>query len=119
MFKWIQLNVIYATQHRKMELQKDNIPFPKEEMIEKRLFGKTNVYTDGDGVVHEVDEAMPKAQDAVRKRFIMEQAVRTKEVIEELCMLKQINKVMNRAGCTNYQLYQGIDECIISFKAGS
>lgn len=89
----------------------------------------------------------------------MEQAARTKKVIEELCILKkvkqlpsdcysvlgatdyidgghdkrvqnakwhisyfsdndreQIEKVMKRAGCTNYQLYQSIDECIESFK---
>ena len=128
-------------------------------MLEKRLFGKTNVYTDRDGKVHEVDDVMPKALEAVHKRFLMEQAARTKEVIEELCILKQVNKlpegsysvlgaadyidgghdkrvqnakwhisyfndkdkeqiekVMKRAGCTNYQLYQSIDECIESFK---
>ena len=159
LFEWLRLNVIYATQHRKTEFQRDNIPFPKEEMLEKRLFGKTNVYTDGDGRPHEVDDVIPKALEAVHKRFLMEQAARTKEVIEELCILKkvkqlpsdcysvlgaadyidgghdkrvqnakwhisyfsdndreQIEKVMKRAGCTNYQLYQSIDECIESFK---
>ena len=35
LIEWIQLNIIYATQHRKRELEKDNVPFPKEEMIEK------------------------------------------------------------------------------------
>lgn len=92
----------------------------------------------------------------------MEQAARTKEAIEELCILKkvkqlpsdcyqvlgaadyidgghdkrvqnakwhisyfndkdkeQIEKVMKRAGCTNYQLYQSLDECIESFKKQS
>ena len=29
---------------------------------------------------------------------------------------EQIEKVMNRAGSTNYQLYQSIDECIDSLK---
>ena len=159
LLEWIQLNVIYATQHRKIEFQKDNIPFPKEKMLEKRLFGKTNVYTDKNGKVHEIDDVMPKAQEAVCKRFIMEQAARTKEVIEELCVLKHVNqlpndcysvlgaadyidgghdkriqnakwhisyftdedkvqieKVMKKAGCTNYQLYQSIDECIDYFK---
>lgn len=159
LLEWLQLNVIYATQHRKTEFQRDYIPFPKEEMLEKRLFGKTNVYTDGDGRPHEVDDVIPKALEAVHKRFLMEQAARTKEVIEELCILKkvkqlpsdcysvlgaadyidgghdkrvqnakwhisyfsdndreQIEKVMKRAGCTNYQLYQSIDECIESFK---
>lgn len=157
LFEWLQLNIIYATQHRKKEFQRENISFPKEELLEKRLFGKTNIYTDGVGKVREVDNVMPKAQEAVHKRFIMEQATRTKEVIEELCILKQvtqlpdncysvlgaadyidgghdkrvqnakwhisyftkddkvqIEKVMKRAGCTNYQLYQSIDECIES-----
>lgn len=157
LFEWLQLNIIYATQHRKKEFQRENISFPKEEMLEKRLFGKTNIYTDEVGKVREVDNVMPKAQEAVHKRFIMEQATRTKEVIEELCILKQvtqlpdncysvlgaadyidgghdkrvqnakwhisyftkddkvqIEKVMKRAGCTNYQLYQSIDECIES-----
>ena len=159
LFEWIQLNIIYATQHRKIEFQRENISFPKEEMLERRLFGKTNVYTDGDGKVHELEDIIPKAQEAVHKRFVMEQAARTQEVIEELCILKKVNqipndcysvfgaadyidgghdkrvqnakwhisyfsakdkqqieKVMNRAGCTNYQLYQSIDECIENFK---
>lgn len=126
---------------------------------EKRLYGKTNVYTDGDGNVHEVEEALLKAQEAVYKRFVMEQAARTKEVIEELCILKeikqlpddchsvlgaaeyiddghdkrvrnakwhisffsdkdkeQIEKVMKKANCKNYELYQGIDACIDCFR---
>lgn len=159
LLEWIQLNIIYATQHRQMEFQKENISFPKEELLEKRLFGKTNVYTDGDGNVHEVEEALLKAQEAVHKRFVMEQAARTKEVIEELCMLKnvkqlpdncysvlgaadyidgghdkrvrnakwhisyfsdkdkeQIEKVMKKANCKNYELYQGIDACIDCFR---
>lgn len=40
LFEWLQLNIIYATQHRKTEFQRENISFPKEEMLEKRLFGK-------------------------------------------------------------------------------
>ena len=159
LFEWIHLNVIYATQHRRLGLRKENISFPKEEMLEKRLFGKTNVYTDGEGKIHEIDEIIPKAREAVRKRFIMEQAARTKEVIEDLCILKhvdqlpddcysvlaaadyidgghdkrvqnakwhisyfsdkdreQIEKVMNRAGCADYKLYQSIDECIEKFE---
>lgn len=159
LLEWIHLNVIYATQHRRLGLQKENISFPKEEMLEKRLFGKTNVYTDGEGEVHEIDEIIPKAREAVHKRFIMEQAARTKEVIEELCILKHIDqlpdecysilatadyidgshdkrvqnakwhisyfsdkdrerieKVMNRAGCADYELYQSIDECIEKFE---
>ena len=82
LLEWIQLNIMYTTLHRKTILQKENISFPKEEMMEKTLFGKTNVYTDGDGRVHKVEEAMQKAQEAVHKRFVMEQAARTKEVID-------------------------------------
>ena len=102
---------------------------------------------------------MQKAQEAVHKRFVMEQAARTKEVIEELCILKQvkqlpsdccsvlgaadyidgghdkriqnakwhisyfsdtdkeqIERVMRRGGCTDYKLYQSIDECIGTFR---
>lgn len=61
LLEWIQLNIMYTTLHRKTKLQKENISFPKEEMMEKALFGKTNVYTDGDGRVHKVEEAMQKA----------------------------------------------------------
>lgn len=128
-------------------------------MVEEKAFGKTNVYTDKDGKVKELEVIIKNAKEAVRKRFIMEQATKTKEVMKELCMLKnvehlpkecysvlgvadyidggydkrvqdvqwhisyfndkdkeQIEKVMERAGCTNYQLYQSIDECIESFK---
>ncbi len=159
LFEWIQMNIIYATQHRKTEFQRDNVSFPKEEMLEKRFFGKINVYTDRDGKVHEVEEVMSKAKEAVRKRFVMEQAARTKEAIENLCILKQvkqipdncysvlgaanyidgghekriqnakwhisyfndkdkeqIEKVMKRANCKDYELYQGIDACIACYK---
>ena len=57
------------------------------------MFGKTNVYTDGEGKIHEIDEIIPKAREAVRKRFIMEQAARTKEVIEDLCILKHVDQL--------------------------
>ena len=156
---YIQLNVAYATQHRKRAMEKDDIRFPQAEMLERMLFGQTGVYTDGDGIVHKNDERDEEAKSAVHKRFLMEQAARTKEVIEELCMLKdvhelppdcfsilkaadyidggheprannakwhisyysdkdrkQIENVMQRAGCDNYVLYQGIDECIKEFK---
>ncbi len=89
-----------------------------------------------------------------------QQAIRTKEVIEELCSIKrvrklppdcfsilkaanyidgghtprsnnakwhisyysdddklQIEKVMQKAGCDNFELHKGIDECIADFKA--
>jgi RPA family protein len=153
------LNIIYASQHRKRELKKDDIAFPKAEMMERMLFGKSNVYTDGDGRVHEIGEAARKSEEAVRKRFLLEQAVRTKETIEELCMLKeihqlpedcysilgaadyidgghdervrnakwhisylsdkdkeQIEKVMERTNCKDYELHHGIEDCIECFK---
>ena len=159
LLEFIQLNVAYATQHRKRAIEKDDIRFPRAEMLERMLFGQTGVYTDGNGIVHKNDERDEEAKAAVHKRFLMEQAERTKEVIEELCMLKdvhelppdcfsilkaadyidggheprannakwhvsyysdkdrkQIENVMQRAGCDNYVLCQGIDECIREFK---
>lgn len=159
LLEFIQLNIVYAEQHRKRMLKKEDVHFPRAEMIEKILFGQTGIYTDGNGKVHKKDELNEKAKAAVHKRFLMEQAVRTKEVIEELCMMKgvrelpsdcfsildmadyidgghtprsesakwhisyysdedkkRIEKVMQRAGCDNFELHQGIDECIMEFK---
>lgn len=160
LFEWIQLNVAYACNHRKRELQKENISFPEYEMLERMLFGDSNVYTDKYGEVHKkVDKESLKAQEAVNKRFVLEQAARTKQVIEELCLLKgvselpgncysilgaadyidgghdnrvknakwhisyfsdkdkeQIEKVVSKAGCKDYELYNSIDECIECFR---
>lgn len=75
-------------------------------MLKKRLFGKTNVYANDDDKAHEVEKVMQKAQEAVRKRFVMEQAIRTKEVIEELCILKHVKQFPNACyfvlGVTDY-----------------
>lgn len=90
---FIRLNIAYATQHRKRLLGKDNIHFPKAEMLEQVLFGQTGIYTDSDGIIHKNDEHDEKAKSAVYKRFIIEQACRTKEVIEELCMLKNVQEL--------------------------
>lgn len=89
----IQLNIVYATNHRKRVLGKEDLHFPKVEMFEQMLFGQTGVFTDGNGIVHNKDEWDKKAKDAVRKRFLMEQAFRTKGVIEEICMLKDISEI--------------------------
>ena len=63
-------------------------------MLEQVLFGQTGIYTDSDGIIHKNDfEHDEKAKSAVYKRFIMEQACRTKEVIEELCMLKNVQEL--------------------------
>lgn len=90
LFEDILLNVLYATQHRQRELNKKNISSPREEMMEKMLFGRTNVVTDSEGNVHAVDEVSVEAKEAVQKRFLFEQSQRTKEVIEELCTLKHV-----------------------------
>lgn len=90
---FIQLNIAYATQHRKRVLGKDDIRFPKAEALEQMLFGQIDVYTDGNGIIHKKDEQDEEAKAAVYKRFLMEQAGRTKEVIEELCMLKDVHEL--------------------------
>lgn len=157
--EWIQLNIVYAIQHRHRVLGKEDLHFPKAELLEMALFGTTGCYTDGNGRVHKKEEQDEKAKTAVYQRFLMEQAGRTKEVIEELCAIKgvrvlpadcfsvlktadyidggheprhrdarwhisyhcdadraRIENVMKRIGCTNFELYKGIDECIKEFK---
>lgn len=93
LLEWIQMNIVYACQHRQKEFQKENIPFPKAEMIEEQLFGQKNVYTDGKGRIYDAGKESLNAREAVRKRFVMEQAARTKEVLKELCMLKNVKRL--------------------------
>lgn len=88
---FIQMNILYATNHQRRVLGKNNIRFPKAEALERDLFGQTDVYTDREGAIHKLNELNGKDAEAVHKRFIFEQAIRTKEVIEELCILKRIN----------------------------
>ena len=157
--EFIHLNIVYASNHRKRALGKNDISFPKAEAFERTLFGQVGVITDKEGNIHQKNDIDRKASEAVYKRFIMEQAMRTKEVIEDLCTLKDVDelpgnclsvlkaadyidgghesrkqdvtwhiscfsdkdriqakKVMERAGCKNYILYQGIEECIEGFK---
>ena len=156
---FIQANILYATNHRKRALGKDNISFPVMEMTEKAIFGQTGIYTNGDGTIHKPEEALEKSTEAVRKRFLMEQAARTKSAIEEYCMLKgidelpsdcfsilsadkhidgdheqrrkdarwhisycserdkeQISSVMQRCGCTEFELVPSIELCIADFR---
>jgi hypothetical protein len=40
---FIQLNIAYATQHRKRALGKENMRFPKAEKLERELFGQVGV----------------------------------------------------------------------------
>lgn len=95
LLEWIQMNIVYACNHRKRELQKESISFPEYEKLEVLLFGDSNVYTDKEGEVHKVDKESPKAQEAVQKRFLLEQAARTKQMIEELCFLKGVSELPN------------------------
>ena len=90
---FINLNIAYATLHRKRVLGKDNISFPQAEQFERALFGQTDVYTDGAGNIHKKDVNDENIKNAVHKRFLMEQAARTKEVIEELCLLKNVKEL--------------------------
>ena len=159
LLEYIHLNIVYASNHRNRALGKNDIRFPKAEAFERAVFGRVGVITDKEGNVYHKNDLDGKATEAVHKRFIMEQAKRTKEVIEEVCTLKnvaelpgdclsvlkmadyidggheprkqdatwhisyfsdqdkvQAEKVMKRAGCKNYVLYHGIDECIEHFK---
>ena len=159
LLEFIHLNIVYASNHRERALGKNDISFPKAEALERTLFGQVGVITDKEGNIHQKKDIDRKASEAVYKRFIMEQAMRTKEVIEDLCTLKDVDelpgnclsvlkavdyiegghesrkqdvtwyiscfsdkdriqakKVMERAGCKNYILYQGIEECIEGFK---
>lgn len=93
LLEFIQLNITYATQHRKRTLGKDNLSYPKEERLEIYMFGRNDILTDGDGVVHSLNAVQQKAEEAVHKRFILEQAARTKEVIEELCAMKHVDEL--------------------------
>ena len=63
------------------------------EQLEKQLFGRTNVTIDGEGIIRDRNTPIPEAREAVHKRFILEQAKRTKETIEELCMLKNVREL--------------------------
>lgn len=121
LLEFIQLNIAYATQHRKRALKKDDLHFPKAEKFEQVLFGQTGVYTHGNGTIYEKDDLNEKEKVAVRNRFLMEQAIRTNAKWHISYYSdddkKRIEKVMQRAGCDNFELHKGIDECIIEFKA--
>ena len=93
LLKFIQMNIVYASQHRKRVLGRENLSFPQAEKLEKALFGENDIFTDGDGVVHKLDNVAQEAEEAVYKRFLMEQAKRTKEVIEELCFFKRVHTI--------------------------
>ena len=93
LLEFIQFNIIYATQHRNRVFDKEDIHFHKAELLEKALFGQANVYTDQHGKMYRKNEEYPNVKAAVQKRFLLEQAGRTKEVIDELCMLKDVQEI--------------------------
>lgn len=73
-FEWIRLNMEYAIHHREWRLK---------EQADRDI---------------ELEKA---ATEAVRQRFILEQAGRTKEILEELCGLMGIDEVPESAGCAS------------------
>ncbi|MBP3742154.1 MAG: bacteriophage abortive infection AbiH family protein [Treponema sp.] len=101
-FEDIRLNLLYAQHHRERELGKKDDLFPEYTLIEKILdIDKVNVYT---------EEIANKAAEAVKKRFIFEQALRTKHVLEEICILKHIEEIPESAECASvFKLADYID----------
>lgn len=93
LLEFIHLNIGYATEHRKRVLGKEDMHFPREEELEQALFGQVGVYTDGNGDVHPKCEWAEKQKEAVHRRFLWEQAIRTKEVMEELCVIRGVHEL--------------------------
>ena len=98
----IRLNLLYAQHHRERELLKKDDLFLEYTLIEKILgIDKENVYT---------EEIANKAAEAVKRRFIFEQALRTKHVLEEICILKHIEEIPESAECASvFKLADYID----------
>ena len=69
---------------------KKDIRFPQAEVLERAVFGQAGIIIDNEGNIHRKEEMDGKATEVVRKRFIIEQAKRTKEVIEQLCAIKNV-----------------------------
>lgn len=74
LYEWICLNIKYAVHHREWRLKK---------FVDKDV------------------ELEKEAIQAVRKRFLLEQATRTKDVLEEICTLMGINEVPASAECAS------------------
>lgn len=83
LFNNIRLNILYASHHRERKLKKKDLPFPLYEAIEKSVFGSNDLYP---------PELAKKAKAAVKKRYILEQAASTREVMDELAALKGIKE---------------------------
>lgn len=93
MLEFIFLNIFYATIHRKRVFGKENISFPREEAIERSIFGKNNVVVDQFGKVYAEDEVINEAEAAVHKRFMLEQSLRTKQIIGEIRILNNVQEL--------------------------
>lgn len=94
LLKWMHLNMLYAEHHRSRELGKKDVSFLECEQMEEAMFGRANVVTDGSGNAVEYAEIAEQAAEAVHKRFLVEQAERTKEILEECCILKGYKDVI-------------------------
>lgn len=78
-FEDMKLNVLYAQHHRERELRRYDDLFPEYTLLENLLGLKSETeYT---------EEVAEKAKLAVNRRFIFEQAARTRQVLNELCLL--------------------------------
>lgn len=89
----IELNISYAAMHRTLALGKEDIPFPREEAFEKSMFGRSGVYKDTRGIVYDKNDVIEEAREAVHKRFLFEQSIRTKEVMNEVCSFMGIDEL--------------------------
>lgn len=88
MFRWIRLNIDYAVHHRERAIGKKPIPYPELEKLDRMIYqaawGRDEYYN---------GEVAAEAAAAVHQRFLLEQAARTKEIIDELCTIKHVRKI--------------------------
>lgn len=99
----IRLNLLYALHHRERELGKHDDLFAEYTLYEKMIgLDKQNTYT---------NELAEKSAKAVKKRFILEQAYRTRQVLEEICLFKHVeNRIPEEAECASvFKLADYID----------
>ena len=83
LFEDIALNIQYASHHRERELKKAAMSFPAYEAFEKAVFGDSDLYP---------SELAAKAKAAVNRRYTLEQAASTREVMDELAALKGLRE---------------------------
>ena len=92
----IHLNIEYAIHHRERALGKKPLEFPEmdalDRMMSQILYGREQYYNDSEA---------KKAEEAVNRRFLIEQVQRTKEVLQEICALREIEEVPESAQCVS------------------